>query len=317
MTPEMNPPQQNGPVGEPAVSHSLTTSPKPTHRKRWLLVAFLAIVLVAGGYYLVNNKNKPAANSLSVATNGSSPTTGQTNSTGQVHYVQSVGYPYDFSAKQKVTVSLGLPSDVQGVRISSTIPNQGASQYFTDKFNDEIARYEIGYPTDPEDNGGGTSELSVLALSYSWRKSTTNFDFTGINSQFGIQDSINSPADKENYITQLKNDTATCVKNPTKGFTTKGDIPLNICYYLSFGREGYSPYMELRGYGELQGEPIILVGSINIYDPTNMPTQEAALKAIADAKNGNYTTSFKQSLNQLLSALAQTQIKLSANNPSQ
>lgn len=261
---------------------------------------------MAGSYWYGtqhNKKQSPATPSNKVASTTS-------NESG-AHYVSQLSYPYDLK-DTNLLVKLAIPSEVQAVVISSDNNNRGAEQYFTDKFNDELARFALGYP---EDTDYQASELSVLAIGDSWltAKTDTSPDILAY-SEFDMDGPINTPTQKAQYLAKLKKDTATCTTESGKGFKTTGDVPLNVCYELNFGKDGYSLAMTLWGYGEEQNKPIVMFGFIDVYDATSPDSSnfEASHQAIADAQNGKYTKGFKKALDNLLSSLPKTSIEKQA-----
>jgi hypothetical protein len=231
-------------------------------------------------------------------------------STSVEHFVLSAGYPFDIKNK-KFTIKLGVPADMQAVRLWSNNSNHGPEQYFTDKYNDELGRWFFGNPTDPSDNGSGYNEISVLAISKSWLAANLSKDLAS-DSEFTTGYKINTPADKQKFLTTLKSDTSTCVKDAKKGFTAS-DNSLNICYTLNFGREGYNPQIIFSGYGEKDTIPMLLTGIIKLSDSTPMVDRDAEQKAISDANAGKYTAHFSASLKSLLGALKQTTLTVTDN----
>jgi hypothetical protein len=294
---------------QPVQSHPVIDD-KPKSKK--LLVSLLTIILIAaagaGGYVYGKSQAKPAAVSQSPAV--STPKV-STTTADSVHFVRSAGYPFDLAAKKVFTTKLGLPAELQGVRISSNNNNHGPEQYFTDKYNDELGRWVIGDPTDSAANGGGSSEVSVLALSKSWLGANLPKDLAG-NSEFATGYKLNSTADKQKFLQTIKTNTDACVKDPKKGFTTT-DSSFKVCYTLNFGKEAYSPRVSFSGYGEKETVPMFLTGLIIVHDDTPMADQTAELKAISDGNSGKYTTKFSKSLNSILAALKETSLTSAGN----
>jgi hypothetical protein len=272
----------------------------------WLLVLILIGAGVFGGYVYGKGKNKIADNTSA----NKVPTSAQTTTSAPaVHLVSSNAYPYDLGAKKIFTTKLGVPSNLQAVRTPSGNNNRGPEQYFTDKYNDELGRWLLGDPTDPGANGGGNSEVSVLAISKSWLAAKSEAADTEIATGY----KLDTPADKQKFLSTIKTNTDTCAKDPKKGFTAK-DGSFKVCYKLEFGREAYSPLVTLDGYAEKDTVPVYLTGFINIYDNTPMADQNAELKAVSDAKAGKYTAKFSSSWNALLNALQESTLT-TADNP--
>jgi hypothetical protein len=263
----------------PAPEFSPEQFTKSGGKAKKFFVGLLVLLLIAGGVYggyaYGNGQNKNAAKTS--VQPAAAPAVNQNSAS--VHFVASEGYPFDLGAKKIFTTKLGIPATFQATRVPSNNGNHGPEQYFTDKYNDELARFIIGNPADPGDNGGGYSETSVLAISKSWLAANAPKDVAG-NTEFATGYKLETPADKQKFLATLKTDTEACVKDAKKGFTT----------------------------------PVFLTGLINIADDTPMANQEAEQKAVADAKSGNYTAKFTASLSTLLAALKQTTLT-TADNP--
>jgi hypothetical protein len=296
----------------PAPEFSPEQFTKSGGKAKKFFVGLLVLLLIAGGVYggyaYGNGQNKNAAKTS--VQPAAAPAVNQNSAS--VHFVASEGYPFDLGAKKIFTTKLGIPATFQATRVPSNNGNHGPEQYFTDKYNDELARFIIGNPADPGDNGGGYSETSVLAISKSWLAANAPKDVAG-NTEFATGYKLETPADKQKFLATLKTDTEACVKDAKKGFTTKDGL-FKICYELNFGKESYNPSISLKGYAEKEATPVFLTGLINIADDTPMANQEAEQKAVADAKSGNYTAKFTASLSTLLAALKQTTLT-TADNP--
>jgi hypothetical protein len=173
-----------------------------------------------------------------------------------------------------------------------------------------MARYNFGNPQDPTDNDAGSSELSILAISKSWLAANGKTD----NSLDNYIDNtpLQTPAQKQKFVSDLKAATTACATDATKGFTTKDKV-FTICYSVDPGKEAYSPILILKGYAEVEKQPLVLGGTISLYDPTIYADQTAEQKVISDAKAGKLPTKTKAAVDALTAALAQTTVTASAN----
>jgi hypothetical protein len=196
------------------------------------------------------------------------------------------------------------------VNVSSNIGNPGPLGTYTDKFNDELARWYIGDPSNESDNQSGASEISIVTVSKSWLATVSQADHTMDTGGNPLQ----TTADKQRYVADLKSNSAKCAKDTKKGFVTK-DEALSVCYKMLYGKDGYSPYLTLSGYGTLAGIPVLLHGGISIHD-TTIFKGDSWRDAIAAGNAGKPTAVVQKKLNYFLSALPQTELSASTNGDS-
>lgn len=285
----------------PSQAAEKSTTPTPNHRYTLIascLLVFLLVVATTGMYTWQHKKvddlNRQVI-SLQRRVNTLSSTAVKQN---QVRFIRTLGFPFDLKATT-ITTNLGVPVDIEAVQIRSTGNNPGSEEIFTDKFNDEMARYTLGYPQFPA--SGGSNEISILAISPSWL-STSNEretfwgygDATGIEPQVDLQ----SPASKLKYVQGLSSLTKECVKDPTKGFQTKDKV-FSICYAVVTDKYGGPSTLLLRGYAEVQGEPLILVGLMSLDDHNNI---------LNPATAGIHLQTTNDATKELIYALSQTTI---------
>lgn len=280
-------------------------------KNKKLVISLLSIVLLAaavfGGY--VYGKGKTP----STATKNNQPAVSNTQqeaaqSSATLHFVRAEGYPFEDKGRV-FTIDLGIPNEMQGVRISSNNNNHGSEQYFTDKYNDEIGRWIIGDPTVPTESFSG---VSALAISKSWLGANLPQDLAS-NSEFDTGYNLATPADKQKFLQKVKADASSCSNDAKKGFVTN-DKSFEICYSFDPGKEGYSPTVLLSGYGEKDSIPIYITGLIELKDDTPMPDRDAEAKAIQDAHNGKYTPKASAALSSLINALKQTKLTVTNAN---
>ncbi len=115
---------------------------------------------------------------------------------------------------------------------------------------------------------------------------------------------------------QIKGATASCVKNSSKGFNTN-DKNLNVCYSFLYGHGAYGvydPIIVLYGYANIDNQPFILSGLINIYDSSLQNVSAAGKQAANDAAlKGNVPKQTAQYQQAILAALKQTTISVVPN----
>lgn len=261
----------------------------------------LLIGAAVGGYFYGHNKTTTVTKTI--------VTTPKATTESSAHFVQSVGYPFDLGAKTQITTKLGVPASMQAVREIPSM-SQGLATLLTDKDNDSMARYSLGNPEDSNDNGGGASEISIVAISKSWLAANGKTD----NSLDNYIDNtpIQTVAQKQKFVSDLKTATTACAADASKGFATKDKV-FNICYSVDPGREAYSPVLVLKGYAEVEKQPLVFGGTVNLYDPTTYTDQTAEQKVITDAKAGKLPAKTKAAVDALTAALAQTTVTASPN----
>ncbi|MDB5164718.1 MAG: hypothetical protein JWL89_344 [Candidatus Saccharibacteria bacterium] len=296
---------------QPASEYSAPPAPAPTpapakrktHRGLWeLLVVILLVAASIGGYYYGHEVNPGDTTVKTPAKTVVAPKTD-----ASVHFVQSIGYPFDLGAKTQVVTRLGVPSSMQAVR--STSQSSGET-LFTDKANDIMGYWVFGNPDNNNDNGGSDSEVAIYAMSKSWAAAINKTENT--SSVYTDNQILQTPAQKQKYIADLKTKTAACATNKDKGFTVK-DKSLDICYTLNVGKVSYDPRVFLTGYAEVENQPVVFVGTVNLYDPTTYATQDAELKAISEANAGKVPAKTQAALQNLIDALSQTTVTASPN----
>jgi len=295
-----------------------------------ILLAVLALALIfgaGGGAYYWQHGNVTSANQKIAALDAQLSKLGKTASTAQtstnnsqnIHFVESVGYPLtgaNGTNSNQFLTKLGVPSYLQVVRESSTIQNQGMGfSMFTDgTFNNELGRWELGQPTYDQDNGGGSSEISLIAISNSWINSTSTTD-QSFNS-FSYNNPLETPTQKQQFMKTLTSATSNCAKDPGKGFTIASGN-LTVCYTFQYPDHAYATYdpqIVLEGYGGFQDQPVILVGFISIYDSTVRSESAAAIQQISqEVLKGQIPPLTVQDQQAVISALKQTTITVSPN----
>jgi hypothetical protein len=287
-------------------------SPQPErHRSKKLFVFLIALILLllsasAFSIYLIYTVQHQQVVSL---TTQLAKTRGMSQgSTPQIHFVESIGYPFIAEGVMPpvVDIKLGLPMHYQAVRYPSDNNNRGnAESALTDKYNDEMGRWEIG------DSGYGQSapsQLAIVAIDHSWLATASD---PGIVRGY-IADGVSptTPDNKKMYVANVKSDTKTCSQNSKSGFSTNDHI-FTICYALDTGIQAYEPFLTFTGYAEVQGHPLILTGSIALeqgkYD---LATSQALANNVR--LHNKYPQSTLAAVNELVNALKQTTTTITA-----
>lgn len=252
---------ENNIINKSEVSSEEPVATKTGRLKKTFTIFFCAILLISlstvAGYYFGNRGNKmlDRSDSVSNVKQDSTNNTPNKDEEPKTHFITDKGRPFDL--KKEVMVKLGLPSSVQGVQLSSNNNNRGYEQFLTDKYNDEIGRWTIGYPDRPP---SGDDQISILAVGDSWLKATQNVD-----GQFFIGGNINTPAQKSAFLADLKTATQACAQDVNKGFALK-DRTMNVCHEVTKSKYGEDGMLSLKGYGLIEGRQIVLFGIVELPD---------------------------------------------------
>lgn len=289
-------------MDEPIQPLQIKPARKGGAAKKAFLVLFIAALVagaLAGGYFYGKQEGGRQSQSAAPTAAEQVAATAPTSST---RYIKSIGYPFDIKDK-KITINLGLPDALYGVRVRSVSNNRGAEQVFTDKFNDEMGRWVIDYPT-----GISTeeSEISILAISPSWLKSTTA---TG-DMYLENGTDMSTPASKKKYIADQKTKSKECAKDAMNGFATKENI-FQVCYWVLTGNEAYRPMLALAGYGEIENKPFIFNGLIHL-EGGKKYDREVEPQILAAAKAGKHPESINDLVKKTTTALSRTTVTVEA-----
>ncbi len=148
---------------------------------------------------------------------------------------------------------------------------------------------------------GGENEISILAISPSWLSTSNQREtFLGGYGTDGIEPQVvlQTPASKTQYIQGLSSITKECIKDPTKGFQTKDKL-FSICYKVTPDKYGGPSALLLRGYAEVQGEPLILVGVMSLDDHYNV---------LIPSTSGVHVQTTTDATKELIDALSQSTV---------
>lgn len=252
---------------------------KPQKNKNVKLIYILVTLLllsaaVFAGYYFGSKGNTPdSVNTNNTSGNSESDDVSEdTSDDSGITFVTDSAVPYDL--KKRITVDLGIPDSTMAVQISSNNHNRGLEQFLTDKFNDEVGRWTLGYP---DFQVSSDRQISILAIGDSWLEATQDVD-----GPFVIGADINTPEQKQAYLESQKSKTDSCIKDKSKGFITKGES-INICYGVLKSKYGEDGVMTLNGYGVIGGRQIVLIGSVELRD-TKSDTVDMWFNALSQTK---------------------------------
>ena len=212
---------------------------------------------VAGGFYWGSQQKTTNNTNTNTGNTTQQPATDQL-AAPSFYTLTSEAHPFDLKkadVNKKMVVSFAVPNGFQAVKTDSNNQNRGYEQYFTNKYNDEIGRWAVGYPTSQDSSN---SQVSILAIGQEWLKATQNVEGKMLT---GIGADINTPAQKAKFLSDLKANTEACAKDKAKGFATK-DGSLKVCYEVIDRKT--DAILVLKGYGELQGQQMVLVGTIDL-----------------------------------------------------
>lgn len=278
-----------------------------------LLIIFLIGGAGYGGYYYANYQDKNQQNSAKDTTNTATPVgersadgslQAEANIDNSTHFVKRSGFPYDLGGKKKVIINLGLPDIAQGVAVASGNNNRGQEQHYTDKYNDELARWDIGYPAHEQSS---LSQISVVAVSKSWLELTQQnnhaFDDTA--------QKLDTPAQKAAYVNKLKTESESCVKDKAKGFVTADNV-FKVCFSLIPGADTYNPVLVLRGTAQVEEQTLLLVGFIRLEEGSGYDEQTGK-KLLAEAKANRVPEPTIKLINTFINSLAKTTLTLESN----
>lgn len=220
-----------------------------------LLIVVFAAVIGYGGYYFGSVMNKPRESNTAVD--------------NDYHTAVSIGYPWN--SNKKVVTELAVPNRLQAIVAGATI-NPGYANFLTNKFNDEMGRWLLDDPADTADRLG---KISLVHISNDWLQETNeteNVPYKGPLRDY----EFTTPDQKRASLSALKTETTECAKNDAKGFVISEKI--NVCHEPFLNRQAvgsYEPVMHIRGYGVLDGEEYVLVGSVPLSDGTEHNPEEA------------------------------------------
>ncbi len=291
--------------------------PKSNRHKKLkvVLLVLLVIGLLAGAFFVgkyKGNKTTATDDSTKSSTSASKKTTNDQPSKQDmpaaetVKYVESIGYL--FNAKRKVATQLGLPTVFDAVVIHSGNQNRGAEQLLTDKYNDELGRWVIGYRD--ERSFYGPSEVSILAIGDSWLNATANGEDQVIDDGT-TKIEVKTPQQKKKYIADLKAQTLACSKDAAKGFQTN-DKTFNICSTVNYGIDGFAPTISLKGYAEIEGKPVVLIGYVEVRDGKDYAADSSS-QLLKDAKAGKPPVTIAALITAINEALRKTTTKVTDN----
>jgi hypothetical protein len=275
-----------------------------------IIVALIAILAGGGVYATYYWQQLRIAQLTSELTKAKTVNQKPQSAAPQIHFIKGTGYPFIASGTipPQIDINLGLPNNYQAIRYPSDNNNRGdAESALTDKYNDEIARWEIG---DPNYGQSAPSQLAVIAIDQPWLATTTNSDTVRGYSADGI--SPTTPVNKATYVANVKSDSEKCSQDSKLGFTTNDHV-FKICYSLSSGIESYDPMIKLTGYAEAQGQPLILTGYIML-EQGKTYNEETSRTLASNGQHNEYPQSTLDAAQQVIEALKQTTTTVTTRN---
>jgi len=294
----------------PPEGTNTSTNSKKKALKAVLLVVLIVGLLVGAFFAGKHNSNKTTTDSAKSSTSNAKTTTKNQSKPDlapaeTAKTIEAVSYP--FNAKKKVTIKLGVPTVFDAVAIQSGNNNRGTEQLLTDKYNDEMGRWVIGYRDDR--SYWGPSDVSVLAISDSWLNATSNEEQTIDDGTARTE--IRTSQQKKKYIADLKAEALACSKDAAKGYQTD-DKAFNICSKVNYGRDSFAPVITLKGYAEVDGKPVVMIGYIHISDGTEY-TADSNVQLLKDAQAGKLPATISALITSANDALRKTAIKVTDN----
>lgn len=238
-----------------------TAGSAPSHTGRNVLLTLFVLLALAGaavgGYFFGQSRTSTPQSQAPAATNTSADT----------HFVLARGYP--FSTDITVETRLGVPAAYQAVLVGSTAGDPGLTAEFTNQSNDELGRWALGYPQKADSR---SDSISLLSIHADWLAKT----HAGIHQyQMGTQVyALNTPAQKKAFVDKVKADSAACKDDAAKGFVMD---KLAVCYEVAAPRQSqgsYAPILTLYGYGELDSQPVLLLGQVLLRDDKEYTAEE-------------------------------------------
>ena len=244
----------------------LSTTPSPVVKPKAgktivIAVGFIVSGLLAalGGYWFGGQNTSTTVTPLV-------PQVADTTPENTVHFVTSVGYP--LGTDQQLTVKLGVPGELQAVKVNSSIQDPGLLTTLAGGiFNSEMGRWQLGRPTTSDND---LDEISLIHVNKEWLASNTigNEHFShGPPYELPLPTANMTAAQKQTFIAELKSATEKCATNPKNGFVIAKTI--NVCLKVSQVKQAegsYYPYVDINGYGVIDGVQLIFGGSINLRD---------------------------------------------------
>lgn len=267
-----------------------------------LLIVTISIATGAAGYYYAQSQTPSSMPDNTTSVNAE-------KETSTFHSVMSEGYPFDTS--KKLTIKLGVPNELQAIKYSSSIQDPGLSaSILGDKFNDEMGRWKLGRPTT---NDSFFGDISFVNIEEAWLKtaSTGNDDSAFVAPyDLPIVSPNMSSAQKQSFLAQLISETEQCTKDGKNSFVIAKTI--NVCaspYQTKQSLGSYSPSVNLKGYGKIDGLHFVLAGSISLRDDkTYTYDQEVDLQN--SFKPDSLPKDTQDILTRYIAALKQTSITL-------
>lgn len=262
----------------PQVSYNPNNPPLKRSAGKTILGIVAAVVVLAGACYgvyawqhgKVDNLNKQLSAAKSSASSMSMQNSSSSNTTTS-SYAQKLVAGYPISApKTKVLTTLSLPTGTDAVNYTEDLNTQAKLEgKYTESFNDLIGRWltsPVGVKSDGTRTNYTPNEVYISVMK-DWASKADTADVS--YPSMGESDTMRmTVAQKTDFISKLKTDSATCAKDSTKGFAT-ADKVYNICYTLSSPKAQDGDWVAvMTGYGEIKGAPTYFHASFSLPNST-------------------------------------------------
>ena len=170
---------------------------------------------------------------------------------------------------------LAIPNRLQAIAVSSGGQDPGYTDILTTNYGAEMGRWKIG---DPTLTSGYFGDISLINIQDEWLQRISpapegpdyllaGFDFT-------------TPAEKTASLASMEQQANDCSSPTEKCFAISN--ALKVCATPILIRQSigtYSPQLYLKGYGIIDGQKYVLLGSLSLSDGTKYSEDEADKKA--------------------------------------
>lgn len=247
--------------------------PQPNQKKTSKILKLLAIVFVLliiaggltyGGYYIGSQNTKVSHTPVDQTTSAPKPA---------FHTILSVGYVGD--QPTKLTSMLAIPNRLQAIAVSSGGQDPGYTDILATNYGAEMGRWKIG---DPTLTNGYFGDISLINIQDKWLQQTSPAP-EGPDYLLGGLD-FTTPAKKTASLASMEQQAKNCSGPTEKAFTISN--VLKVCATPILIRQSigaYGPQLYLKGYGIIDGQIYVLLGSLSLSDGTKYSEDEADKKA--------------------------------------
>jgi hypothetical protein len=216
-----------------------------------------------------------------------------------------------------VLTKLAFPENYQAIAYSNGT-NTFRSLFGDDKGTAtyEGGSWEIGYPED----GSGTTwgNIGIMGIANDWYNRNGFAAFIKFSKDEYASDPGNTTINgydfstaqkKKESLNKLISDTASCAKDPAKGFAIKGGF--NICYTPNLIKQAYaaySPQIVFSGYATIKNVPNVMFGWMNIGSGLDGYKDDALDKAGNDFKAGKIPAPTQKNIDAFIEAFKNSSV---------